>query len=143
MERERIMQVMEKYSDYFREWDADVAFGVKGKHIFYVLDENHNFETFMFFRTAEQLELIILGTLAENIDCILDAGLEEIYMEFSKDDVDEKSTKSLEYYLPILIKKLEAFHTADQHWSQMMNLTFLSLRNVCTELMEKKRAENG
>ena len=37
MEKEKILQVMEKYRDYFNEWDADVAFGVNGKNIFYVL----------------------------------------------------------------------------------------------------------
>ena len=27
MEKEKILQVMEKYRDYFKEWNADVAFG--------------------------------------------------------------------------------------------------------------------
>lgn len=48
MEKEKILQVMEKYRDYFNEWDADVAFGVKGKNIFYVLNSRKEFETFMF-----------------------------------------------------------------------------------------------
>lgn len=34
MEKEKILQVMEKYRDYFKEWNADVAFGVNKSNIF-------------------------------------------------------------------------------------------------------------
>ena len=94
MEKEEILQVMEKYKDYFNEWDADVAFGVNGKNIFYVLASRREFETFLFFRTADQLEKIILGTVAENLDVILGAGIDEVNVGFSAEDVDEKSDKS-------------------------------------------------
>ena len=72
MEKEKILQVMEKYRDYFNEWDADVAFGVNGRNIFYVLASGEEFETFLFFQTADQLEKVILGTIAENLDVILE-----------------------------------------------------------------------
>lgn len=60
-EKEKILQIVEKYRDYFNEWDADVALGVNGKHIFYVLASRKEFETFLFFQTADQLEKIITG----------------------------------------------------------------------------------
>ena len=63
MEKEKILQVMEKYRDYFNEWDADVAFGVNGRNIFYVLASGEEFETFLFFQTADQLEKVILLSL--------------------------------------------------------------------------------
>ena len=99
MEKEKILQVVEKYRDYFNEWDADVAFGVHGKNIFYVLASGKEFEAFLFFRTADQLERIILGTIAENLDVVMDAGIDEVYVGFTADDVDEKSDKSIEYLL--------------------------------------------
>lgn len=34
VEREKILQVMEKYQDYFKEWNADVAFGINKSNIF-------------------------------------------------------------------------------------------------------------
>ena len=37
VERDKILQVMEKYRDYFKEWNADVAFGVNKENVFYVL----------------------------------------------------------------------------------------------------------
>lgn len=54
VERDKILQVMEKYRDYFKEWNADVAFGTNKSNIFYVLAPRNEFETFLFFQTADQ-----------------------------------------------------------------------------------------
>lgn len=137
-EKEKILQIVEKYRDYFNEWDADVALGVNGKHIFYVLASRKEFETFLFFQTADQLEKIILGTLAENLDIILDAGIDEIFMGFTADDVDEKSEKSIENYLPLLVKRLDVLCKAEKSWFNMMQKTFNSLKNVCSEIVERE-----
>lgn len=137
-EKEKILQIVEKYRDYFNEWDADVALGVNGKHIFYVLASRKEFETFLFFQTADQLEKIILGTLAENLDIILDAGIDEIFMGFTADNVDEKSEKSIENYLPLLVKRLDVLCKAEKNWFNMMQKTFNSLKNVCSEIVERE-----
>lgn len=139
MEKEEILQVMEKYRDYFNEWDADVAFGVNGKNIFYVLASRREFETFLFFRTADQLEKIILGTIAENLDVILGAGIDEVNVGFSTEDVDEKSDKSIEHYLPVLVQKLDVLCRAEKNWSHMLQVTFNSLKNVCTDLADREK----
>lgn len=137
-EKEKILQIVKKYKDYFNEWDADVALGVNGKHIFYVLASRKEFETFLFFQTANQLEKIILGTLAENLDIILDAGIDEIFMGFTADDVDEKSEKSIENYLPLLVKRLDVLCKAEKNWSNMLQKTFNSLKNVCSEIVDRE-----
>ena len=79
---------MEKYRDYFKEWNADVAFGTNKSNIFYVLAPRNEFEAFLFFQTAEQLERIILGTIAENVEIIMEAGIDEIFIGFSADKMD-------------------------------------------------------
>lgn len=137
-EQEKILQVMEKYRDYFNEWDADVALGINGKHIFYVLASRKEFETFLFFQTADQLEKIILGTVAENLDVILDAGIDEVHVGFSAEDVDEKSEKSIENYLPLLVRKLDVLCRAEKNWFNMMQKTFNSLKNVCGEIVDRE-----
>ena len=139
MEKEKILQVMEKYRDYFNEWDADVAFGVNGKNIFYVLASRREFETFLFFRTADQLEKVILGTIAENLDVILGAGIDEVNVGFSAEDVDEKSNKSIEHYLPVLVQKLDVLCRAEKNWSHMLQVTFNSIKNVCADLTDKEK----
>lgn len=139
MEKEKILQVMEKYRDYFNEWDADVAFGVNGKNIFYVLASRREFETFLFFQTADQLEKIILGTIAENLDVILGAGIDEVNVGFSAEDVDEKSDKSIEHYLPVLAQKLDVLCRAEENWSHMLHVTFNSIKNVCADLADREK----
>ncbi len=44
-----------------------------------VVPHHKEFEAFLFFRTADQLERIILGTIAENLDVVMDAGIDEVY----------------------------------------------------------------
>lgn len=139
MEKEEILQVMEKYRDYFNEWDADVAFGVNGKNIFYVLASRREFETFLFFRTADQLEKVILGTIAENLDVILGAGIDEVNVGFSAEDVDERSDKSIEHYLPVLAQKLDVLCRAEGNWSHMLQVTFNSIKNVCADMAEREK----
>ena len=139
MEKEKILQVMEKYRDYFNEWDADVAFGVNGKNIFYVLASRKEFETFLFFRTADQLEKVIPGTIAENLDVILGAGIDEVNVGFSAEDVDEKSDKSIEHYLPVLAQKLDVLCRAEENWSHMLQVTFNSIKNVCADLTDREK----
>ena len=139
MEKEEILQVMEKYRDYFNEWDADVAFGVNGKNIFYVLASRSEFETFLFFRTADQLEKVILGTIAENLDVILGAGIDEVNVGFSAEDVDEKSDKSIEHYLPVLVQKLDVLCRAEKNWSHMLQVTFNSIKNVCSDMADREK----
>ena len=139
MEKEKILQVMEKYSDYFKEWNADVAFGVNKDHIFYVLAGRKEFETFMFFQTADQLEKIILGTIAENVDIIMEAGMEEIFMGFSAEEMDEACGKSIEKYLPVLVHKLDVLCKAREHWQNMMTVTFNSLKNICSDMADREK----
>lgn len=138
-EKEKILQVMEKYSNYFNEWNADVAFGVNGKNIFYVLASREEFETFLFFQTADQLEKIILGTLADNLEVILSGGIDEVYMGFSAEDVDEKSGKSIENNLPVLVQKLDVLCKAEKNWSNMLQMTFNSLKDVCADVADREK----
>lgn len=139
MEKEKILQVMEKYRDYFNEWDADVAFGVNGRNIFYVLASGEEFETFLFFQTADQLEKVILGTIAENLDVILGAGIDEVNVGFSAGNMDEKRDKSIEYYLPVLVQKLDVLCRAGENWSHMLQVTFNSIKNVCADMTDREK----
>lgn len=139
VERKKILQVMEKYRDYFREWNADVALGVNKDHIFYVLAGRKEFETFMFFQTADQLEKIIPGTIAENVDIIMEAGMEEIFMGFSAEEMDKACGKSIEHYLPVLVQKLDVLCKAGEHWQKMMTVTFNSLKNVCSDMVDREK----
>ena len=114
MEKEKILQVMEKYRDYFSEWNADVAFGVHRKNIFYVPASKDEFETFLFFQTANRLE------------------------GFAADKMDGEYGKSIEHYLPEFVQKLDVICKAAENWHNMMAVTFNSLKNICADIAEKE-----
>ena len=116
-----------------------MGFVVNGNNIFYVLASRREFETFLFFRTADQLEKIILGTIAENLDVILGAGIDEVNVGFSAEDVDEKSDKSIEHYLPVLVQKLDVLCRAEKNWSHMLQVTFNSIKNVCADMADREK----
>ena len=70
-EKEKIREVVGKYSDFFKERDADVAMGIHGPHLFYFYDSKYrDFEIFRAFHTARELEMLILDALAENPECM-------------------------------------------------------------------------
>lgn len=104
-----------------------------------MVPHHKEFEAFLFFRTADQLERIILGTIAENLDVVMDAGIDEVYVGFTADDVDEKSDKSIEHYLPVLAQKLDVLCKAEENWSHMLQVTFNSIKNVCADLANREK----
>lgn len=57
VERDKILQVMEKYRDYFKEWNADVAFGVYNVPI----DVDMNFDPNPILWTLENTLIPIRG----------------------------------------------------------------------------------
>ncbi len=74
----KIMAVAGKYSDYFNEWHSDIAIGRKGPNFFYVYnDKYHYFEVFEEFTAAEELEKLIIGTMAENMETFNAVALED------------------------------------------------------------------
>ena len=107
--------------------------------VFYVLAPRNEFETFLFFQTADQLERIILGTIAENVEIIMEAGIEEMSIGFSADKMDGEYGKSIEHYLPGLVHKLDVICKTGEEWQNMMRVTFNSLKNVCAEIAEKEQ----
>lgn len=81
----------------------------------------------------------MLGTLAEDLEVILSGGIDEVHVEFSAEDVDEKSDKSIEDNLPVLVQKPEVLCKAGKNWSNMLQMTFNSLKNVCADVADREK----
>lgn len=60
-------------------------------------------------------------------------------MGFSAEDVDEKSGKSIENNLPVLVQKLDVLCKAEKNWSNMLQMTFNSLKNVCADVADREK----
>lgn len=134
-EKARILAVMDKYEDYFKEWDADVLFGNRGPHFFYLYSKRYGyFEVFHSFETAEQLELIIAGTLAENLETMNSVCAEELQFAFREIDVSEVINEyEPKFHMHILEKQLEAMAKQSEQWLEMMTKTYKALSKIIRE----------
>ena len=92
-ERERIKEVISKYEDFFKmKMGADVAFSQKGDFFYYeYVEKYHNYDIFTKFCTAEELEKIILGSIAAEVEC----AVEEL-MPLSQEGIEEVDESLLE-----------------------------------------------
>ena len=92
-ERERVKEIINKYQDFFHlKKGADVAFSLKGDFYYYeYVEKYHNYDIFTKFRTAEELELIILGSIAAEVEC----ALEEL-MPLAQEGIEEVDESLLE-----------------------------------------------
>lgn len=129
----KIMAVADKYSDYFNEWHSDIALGRKGPNFFYVYnDQYHYFEVFEEFNTAEELERLIIGTMAENMEAFNAVVLESTQKMFDDLDINENvGNYDPDFHIYKLLRQMEIMTGQLEHWSELMAGTYRSFANVC------------
>lgn len=132
-ETEKIMAVADKYSDYFNEWHSDIAIGRKGPNFFYVYnDKYHYFDVFEEFNTAEELERLIIGTMAENVEAFNAVVLESTQKMFDDLDINENvGNYDPDFHIYKLLRQMEIMTGQLEHWSELMAGTYRSFANVC------------
>lgn len=135
-QKEKILAVMDKYEDYFKEWDADVLFGNKGPHFFYLYNKQYEyFEIFHSFETPEQLELIIAGTLAEHLETMNAVCAENLHFAFREIDVKEIINEyEPKFHMHVLERQLAVMEEHSEKWLEMMTKTYKALSKVIGEL---------
>ena len=129
----KIMAVADKYSDYFNEWHSDIAIGRKGPNFFYVYnDQYHYFDVFEEFNTAEELERLIIGTMAENMEAFNAVVLESTQKMFDDLDINENvGNYDPDFHIYKLLRQMEIMTGQLEHWSELMAGTYRSFANVC------------
>ena len=122
---EEALEMAERYRDYFSERDADIALGRSGTHFFYVYDREHGyFEVFHTFRTAAELEELILGTLAE-----------DLHERFGLTDInDTLDNYEPRFHMHTLAEQLKAVAEQCEQWGRMLAQTY---RALCGRLPEE------
>lgn len=132
----RILAVADKYSDYFNEWHSDIALGRKGPNFFYVYNDRYrNFEVFESFETAEELEKLIIGTMAENMEVFNAVALEETQKMFDDLDASEYvGNYDPDFHIYKLLRQMEIMTGQLEHWSELVAGTYRSFANVCKDV---------
>ena len=133
---EEAMKMAERYREYFKERDADIALGRSGTHFFYVYDKKHGcFEVFETFHTAAELEELILGTLAEDLECMNAVLAEELHVKFELADINERlDNYEPRFHMHTLAEQLKAVSEQCEQWGGMLARTYKSL---CGRLPEE------
>ena len=129
----RIMAAAEKYSDYFNEWHSDIVMGRKGPNFFYVYNDQYRyFEVFEEFSTAEELEKLIIGTMAENMETFNAVALENTQKMFENLDINENvGSYDPDFHIYKLLRQMEIMTGQLEHWSELVAGTYRSFANVC------------
>ena len=129
----RIKAVAEKYSDYWNEWHSDIAMGRKGPNFFYVYNDQYRyFEVFEEFSTAEELEKLIIGTMAENMETFNAVALENTQKMFENLDINENvGSYDPDFHIYKLLRQMEIMTGQLEHWSELVAGTYRSFANVC------------
>jgi hypothetical protein len=134
-----IYEVADRYADYFNEWNADILTGRKGPHFFYTYNSEYKYiEVFHSFTTAEELETLIIGTIAENLECMNAVGAEDLNMMFEQCDMAEKCDEyDAGYHIAKLGEQLEAVNREQERWGKMLTETYKALAHICRDFEAK------
>lgn len=131
-ETEKIMAVADKYQDYFNEWRADIAIGWKGPNFFYLYSEKYkHFDVFEPFETAEELEKLIIGSMAENMEVFHAVAAEDIQSMFDQLDTENVGNYDPDFHIYKLLRQMEIMTDELERWEEMVIGTYRSFANVC------------
>lgn len=82
-ENDKIKQIIQKYDAYFKNGSGDAVLTATGYWLFFEYDEkSDSYYGFIRFKTAEELEKIILDELAEAVNGIFETAAENLHMSF-------------------------------------------------------------
>lgn len=86
-ENDKIKQVVQKYDSYFMNFSGDVAHTTSGSWLFFEYDKvSEDYDGFIRFNTAEELEKIVIDKLANGVICIFETVAENMHQSFRKLD---------------------------------------------------------
>lgn len=135
-ETKKIMAIVDKYEDFFKENHADIALGRKGVNFFYLYDDKYkHMDILNTFITAEQLETIIIGALTQNLEVMNYAATEDLLSGYDEIDGAMRLNEfDPGYCVEKLTKQLEVMLKEQERWSEMMSVTYKSLRNITKDM---------
>lgn len=87
-EESKIQNIIKQYEDFFKNSSADIASTIKGERFFYLTDEvSGEISNLVRFKTAKELEQIILHEITDDLNFSLEVGLENISTDINERDI--------------------------------------------------------
>ena len=96
-EDKKIEEVISRYRSFLDNSDADISKSIKGVWHFYRYNEQYkNYDCFIRFKTADDLEHIILSEVADDMNLALESVADTITYSYGYENVEDV-TKTSDY----------------------------------------------
>lgn len=132
-EKEKVLQVIEKYKEFFDGEDGiDVAISAKGEFFFYsYAKELTYFDYFIKFQTAEELERIIIGNMVNDVNCIVEPFIDELEMQTRR--IDSLNIEAYDFREEVmkLSEHLESVERVLTKNDEVFRILYRGLKAVC------------
>ena len=130
-EDEKIKVVIEKYSNLFKNYSADVGQTATGVWFFFEYDKEHDeYYSFIRFKTAEELERLIIGLLADDINCMIETTAENIFHNLKVTNIQDLPASNYENCTVELLRNLEILNQEYKQSSEKINEIFIALSDM-------------
>lgn len=138
-EDEKIKEIICKYRSYFEHSIADVGHTEKGRWFFYEREKGKGYyHSFVEFTKAEELEMIIAESVAEDINVFIDVATDSIQCKMRYIDINEASRNNYDRCIPELLKNLRALNQGCHDGMEMLDKIFGAVSGMLEEVNKKQ-----
>lgn len=127
----KINNVIEKYSDFFKNYNADVGHTLSGVWFFMEYDEQYDdYYSFIRFKTAEELEHLITGLLADDLLCIVETSTENINYSIKSFDIQDLPVTNYDESVIKLSKSIDVLNRELRENAEKVNAISEALLSI-------------
>lgn len=137
-ENEKIEQIIQKYDSYFQNSNADVGHTSKNMWFFYDYDEAHDYyNSFIRFHSAEELEQIIIGMIADDLNLLIEIAAENTHYALRDININDAVEKNYEDCIPKLLENMEVLNIECQKSAGKIEIIFKALSGILITLQKE------
>ena len=144
-EDEKIRKVIAKYEHFFENTISDVGHTKKEVWFFYEYDEKYKcYKSFFRFETADELEQIIIGVIANELNILIKIIGENVHHEIegNETEINDITESYYDFCIPELLKNIKVLNREFQKSAERLDVIFQSLSGVLREVGEQSCSEN-
>lgn len=105
---------------------------------FYEYDEeNDYYNSFIRFETAKELELLIAGLAADDLNIVIEAEVENMRHALREININDATTSNYGKCISELLKNMEVLNSKSQKWSERLDVIYRSFSGILERIQEE------
>lgn len=137
-EDQKIRQILDQYSSYFKHSDADVGHTQKGVWFFYEYDKkNDYYNSFIRFETARELELLIAELGADDLNLLIEVAIEDMQHALKEIHINDAKECCYDTCIPDLLQNIKVLNNEGQKWAARLEVIYRSFSGILERLQDK------